>query len=106
MNGLQSFAEIWCVDTEYSAPAGHRPTPICLVAQELRSGRQLRLWEDQLAQLRAAPFRTDRRALFVAFAAAAEFSVFHALGWPAPEDRKSTRLNSSHSSVSRMPSSA
>ena len=25
---------------------------------------------------------------------------------PGPEDRKSTRLNSSHSSVSRMPSSA
>ncbi len=85
MNGLESFAEIWCVDTEYSAPSGHRPTPICLVAQELRSGRQLRLWEDQLAQLRAAPFRTDRHAIFVAFAAAAEFSVFHQRGWPAPE---------------------
>lgn len=84
MNGPESFAEIWCVDTEYSAPPGHRPTPICLVAQELRSGRQLRLWEDQLAQLRAAPFRTDDRALFVAYAAAAEFSVFHQLGWPAP----------------------
>lgn len=84
MNGLESFAEIWCVDTEYSAPSGHRPTPICLVALELRSGRQLRLWEDQLAQLRAAPFRTDDRALFVAYAAAAEFSVFHQLGWPAP----------------------
>ena len=85
MNGLESFKEVWCVDTEYSAPAGHRPKPICLVALELRSGRQLRLWEDQLAQLRAAPFRTDRHAVFVAYAAAAEFSVFHALGWPAPE---------------------
>ena len=85
MNGVESFEEIWCVDTEYSAPPGHRPTPICLVALELRSGRQLRLWHDQLAQLRAAPFRTDRRALFVAYAAAAEFSVFHVLGWPAPE---------------------
>ena len=84
MNGLESFDEIWCVDTEYSAPTGHRPTPICLVGLELRSGRQLRLWEDQLAQLRAAPFRTDGRALFVAYAAAAEFSVFHALGWPPP----------------------
>jgi hypothetical protein len=84
VNGLESFAEIWCADTEYCAITGHRPTPHCLVAQELRSGRQLRLWFDQLAQLRAAPFRTDDRALFVAFAAAAEFSVFHALGWPAP----------------------
>ena len=82
---LDSFEEIWLVDTEYSAPAGHRPAPICLVAEELRTGRQLRLWEDQLARLSAAPFRTDSRALFVAYAAAAEFSVFHQLGWPAPE---------------------
>ena len=85
MNGLESFEEIWCVDTEYSAPAGHRPTPICLVAMELRSGRQLRLWQDQLARLPAPPFRTDCRSLFVAYAAAAEFSIFHALGWPAPD---------------------
>jgi len=84
VKGLEAFEEVWCADTEYSAPPGHRPTPICLVALELRSGRQLRLWEDQLAQLRAAPFRTDDRAVFVAYAAAAEFSVFHALGWPAP----------------------
>ena len=82
---LDCFEEIWLADTEYSAPAGHRPAPICLVAEELRTGRQLRLWEDQLARLPAAPFRTDRRALFVAYAAAAEFSVFHQLGWPAPE---------------------
>ena len=82
---LDCFEEIWLADTEYSAPAGHRPAPICLVAEELRTGRQLRLWEDQLARLPAAPFRTDHRALFVAYAAAAEFSVFHQLGWPAPE---------------------
>lgn len=84
MNTLAAFDEIWCVDTEYSAPAGHRPTPICLVAREMRSGRLLRLWCDQLTQLPNAPFRTDDRALFVAYAAAAEFSVFHVLGWPAP----------------------
>jgi len=82
---LDCFEEIWLADTEYSAPAGHRPAPICLVAEELRTGRQLRLWEDQLARLPAAPFRTDHRALFVAYAAAAEFSVFHQLGWRAPE---------------------
>lgn len=85
MNELAGFEEIWCVDTEYSALTGHRPKPICLVARELRSGQQLRLWEDQLAQLQAAPFRTDDRSLVVAYAAAAEFSVFHVLGWPAPQ---------------------
>ena len=44
MNQLDCFEEIWLVDTEYTAPAGHRPTPICLVAVEHRTGRQLRLW--------------------------------------------------------------
>ena len=73
MKALGCFEEVWCADFEFSAPPGHRPAPICLVATELRSGRHLRLWEDQLAQMAAPPFRTDSRALFVAYAAAAEF---------------------------------
>ena len=81
---LDCFQEIWAVDTEYTCAIGSRPTPICLVAQELRSGRQLRYWADELASMPAAPFRTDKRSLFVAYAAAAEFSVFKVLGWPAP----------------------
>jgi hypothetical protein len=84
MRGLEGFEEVWAADFEYSAPAGCRPTPICLVATELRTGRHLRFWEDQLAKMAAPPFRTDHRALFVAYAAAAEFSCFHALGWQAP----------------------
>jgi DNA polymerase-1 len=85
MSNLAGFEEVWCVDTEYSAKDGHRPEPICLVARELRSGCELRLWADELSRLRAAPFRTDSRSLFVAYAAAAEFSVFQVLGWPAPQ---------------------
>lgn len=84
MKALGCFEEIWCADFEFSAPSGHRPAPICLVATELRTGRHLRLWEDQLAQMAAPPFRTDSRALFVAYAAAAEFGCFHALGWGPP----------------------
>lgn len=84
MKGLEGFEEIWAADFEYSAPAGHRPAPICLVATELRTGRHLRLWEDQLARMAAPPFRTDGRALFVAYAAAAEFGCFHVLGWKPP----------------------
>lgn len=85
MSNLAGFEEVWCVDTEYSAKDGHQPEPICLVARELRSGRQLRLWVDELVRLRTTPFRTDSRSLFVAYAAAAEFSVFHVLGWPVPQ---------------------
>jgi DNA polymerase-1 len=82
--GLEAFDEIWCVDTEYSATPGCRPIPICLVAREARSGREVRVWQDELASMAAPPFRIDDRALFVSYAAAAEFSVFHVLGWPAP----------------------
>jgi len=82
--GLEAFEEVWVVDTEYSAVVGCRPVPICVVARELRSGREHRIWQDGLATLREPPFRLDDRALFVSYAAPAEFSVFHALGWPAP----------------------
>jgi len=47
------FREIWAVDTEfYAGPGkanggvdGDAPTPLCLVALELRSGRIVRLWQ-------------------------------------------------------------
>ena len=32
--------------------------------------------------------------------------TYHFPAWPDPRDRKSTRLNSSHTDISRMPSSA
>ena len=81
--GLEPFEEIWAADTEYSAQPGCRPVPICLVAKELRSGREIRLWGDEMFSP-TPPFRIDNRALFVAYAAAAELGVFHVLGWPAP----------------------
>lgn len=84
LDGLEAFEEVWAVDAEYSAAAGCRPVPICVVARELRSGREWRLWQEELAAMKTPPFRLDDRALFVSYAAPAEFSVFHALGWPAP----------------------
>ena len=52
--------EIWAVDTEfYPGPGlasggivGDPITPLCLVALELRSGRLIRLWQDQLGPSR------------------------------------------------------
>ena len=82
--GLEAFDEIWLVDAEYSAQPGCRPVPSCVVAKEAFTGRELRLWEDELATAAVPPFRVDERALFVAYATPAEFSVFHTLGWPAP----------------------
>ena len=73
--GLEAFDEIWLVDAEYSAQPGCRPVPICVVAKEAFTGRELRLWEDELAAAAVPPFRIDERALFVAYATPAEFSV-------------------------------
>jgi DNA polymerase-1 len=81
---LPRYREIWLVDTEYYAPRGHRPDPICLVAKELISGRVIRLDRDELRRLKAAPFDVGRDVLVVAYYASADIGSFLALGWPLP----------------------
>ena len=81
---LGRFAEIWCVDFEFIASPGERPDPVCMVARELRSGRVIRAWRDALREMGAPPFPIGEDALYVAYAAAAEFSCHLALGWPLP----------------------
>jgi hypothetical protein len=76
------FQEIWLHDFEFVAQPGEHPEVVCLVAHELRSGRTLRLWRDQLGP--HLPHRTDREALFVNFVANAECACHLALGWPVP----------------------
>ncbi len=77
------FAEIWALDFEYISESGAHPLPVCMVANELVSGRSIRLWlQDELPA--TAPFRTDSDVLFVAYYAPAELSCFLALGWPLP----------------------
>lgn len=78
------FREIWACDFEFSSDEGERPRPLCMVARECRTGREIRLWRDQLAKLPAAPFDTGRDTLFVAFFASAELGCFLALGWRLP----------------------
>jgi DNA polymerase I len=82
-DSLEDFSEIWCVDFEFHQPPGELPQPICLVAHEIRSGRRLKLFRDEMAA--GAPYRLDKNSLFVAFAAAAEFSCHLALGWQLPK---------------------
>ncbi len=77
---LDAFAEVWLADFEFLAPAGERPTPICCVALELRSGRLVRLWDAELQQ----PLRMAPTALYVAYYASAEMGCHIALGWPLP----------------------
>lgn len=81
---LEGFSEIWCVDFEFGASPGERPQPICVVAHELRSGKRLRLWQDELQRLEVPPYGIDGRCLFVAYYASAELGCHLSLGWPLP----------------------
>lgn len=83
MGAFDCFREIWCADFEFRAPDGHRPEPHCLVAREVRTGRDLRLWLGDGAPP-APPFAVTADALFVAYYAPAEMGCFLELGWPVP----------------------
>ena len=84
------FREIWCVDTEFYPGAGlanggregDQATPLCLVALELRSGRIIRQWRDELGPF--PPYRLDADAVFVSHLLSAEFGFHIALGWGQP----------------------
>jgi hypothetical protein len=79
------FREIWAVDFEFRAPPGERIQLVtCMCARELRSGRELNIWGDELLRLPAAPFNVGSDSVFVAYAAAAEMGCFLERGWPLP----------------------
>jgi hypothetical protein len=79
------FAEVWACDFEFfAAEPGDNPTPISMAARELRSGRLIRLWQDELERLPASPIPISKDVLFVAFYASAEISCYLSLGWPLP----------------------
>ena len=83
MKKLNDFPEIWLVDFEFRAPSGCNPEPVCLVARELRSGRTIRLWQDQLKGS-CPPYPVGEDALFIAYYASAELGCHLSLGWPMP----------------------
>ena len=84
------FRELWCVDTEFypgrgfgnGGREGDASTPLCLVAIEMRTGRVVRQWQDELG--RFPPYRLDSDALFISYALTAEFGFHIALGWGQP----------------------
>ena len=40
MRDWEAFREVWVLDFEFHAPPGEPPEPLCLVAREVRTGRQ------------------------------------------------------------------
>jgi DNA polymerase I len=80
------FREIWVADFEFRADPGEHPWPVCMVAEEIKTGRVIRLWRNELLALRHVPFEVGSQALFVAYFASAEFSCCLELGWRLPEN--------------------
>jgi hypothetical protein len=80
---LDAFGEVVAVDFEFISTSGNRPIPVCLVVHELRSGRRLRLWQDQFGS--KPPYSTGPDVLFVAYYASAELGCHCALGWSMPQ---------------------
>lgn len=78
------FREVWCADFEFRADPGERPWPVCMVAKEMTSGREIRLWRDELLARDRAPFDTGPGSAVVAYYASAELGCFLELGWPLP----------------------
>ena len=62
--------------------SGERQRPVCMVAKELRSGQEWRLFRGEFGS--APPFPTGPDALFVCYYASAEMGSFKALGWKPP----------------------
>jgi len=57
-----------------------------MVAEELKSGRVLQLWRDDLLARSRPPFDVGPNALIVAYFASAELGCFLELGWPLPQN--------------------
>ena len=79
------FRLAWLVDFEFRADPGEQPWPVCMVARELSSGREIRYWRDELLSMNEAPFDTGPDSVMVAYAASAELSCFLELGWRLPD---------------------
>jgi hypothetical protein len=81
---LDSFESVWVVAYSVAPPPGERPKPLAMAARELRSGRTVRLNQEELALSRIPPFPIGGESLFVTFGAAHPLQCQLAMGWPIP----------------------
>ena len=83
---LQRYDSVILCDFEYQPSEGNLPEPICMVSLDIKTGEKHRIWADGLRGMQSPPFSVGPRAVFIAFYTPAEFSCFHALGWPLPRN--------------------
>jgi len=80
------FKEIWAVDFEFhqGGVEGNQQIPVCVVGKELRTGRYIRVWQDDLTDI--PPYPIDESSLIVAYFASAEIHCHLSLNWPVPKN--------------------
>lgn len=83
MHQLDHYESIWVLDFEYTADPGESPDPVCMVAIELKSNREIALWRSDLKG--PCPFDTSDRSLFVVYSGAGDMGCFLHSNWPLPE---------------------
>jgi DNA polymerase-1 len=76
------FREVWAADFEFLSQEGERPIPVCETALELRTGRKVRLWGDEMGS--SPPYDISKDSLTVSFSSDAELSCYLALDRPLP----------------------
>jgi DNA polymerase I len=82
---LDEFDEIVFCDSEFHAPDGCLPKPICVVFYELRKRRITRVWLwERGPPFDAPPIAFSKKTLFVSYMATAELVLFKVLQWPFP----------------------
>lgn len=84
MSGWDGFRAVTVWDFEFRAPPGERPDPVSMVAHDLKSGRTIRIFQEELRQLREPPFPIGRDALCIGWYTTAEFGCHYELGWELP----------------------
>jgi len=79
------FREVVTADAEYKIEPGGHPFVWCIVFRYWRSGKELRLWRNQLLTMQRPPFDINHD-LFVCWYGPAEMGCFLELGWPTPKN--------------------
>lgn len=77
------FSRRIAIDTEFHAPDGFRPDPICITWQDIDTGEKGSLWLYG-RKIPSPPFEVDDKTLIVAHSAPAEVEVFLQMGWDLP----------------------
>jgi DNA polymerase I-like protein with 3'-5' exonuclease and polymerase domains len=84
LNTKLPYHEVWLCKFIFHRKGPILPHPICLVAYELKSGRLLKIFQDELTNLTTPPFDTGDQNLFVSYFIPDELHCHLALDWPLP----------------------